>query len=74
MFLTKDATYWYYDIVGTKFQLVYNFKKKYLMVIDKFTQREVRAFDDVYFRSIKDFEHEGKLYFLGFMKSTFGVN
>jgi hypothetical protein len=74
MFLTQDETYWYYDIVGTRFKLVYNFRKKYLMVVDKIIQREVKAFDGVHFRSIKDFEQEGRLYFLGFTKSTFGVN
>jgi hypothetical protein len=74
MFLTKTEVYWKYYIVGANTELVYNFRKNYLLVVDATTHVTKESFDDIYFNSEKDFEVEGQLSFLSTLKFTFGKN
>lgn len=74
MFLTQTETYWEYLIVGTHLKLVYNFRKNYMLVVDLDVMKSVKAYDDVFFNSIKDFEEEGKCHLLNAMRLNFGVN
>ena len=74
MFLTKTEVYWKYHIVGANTDLIYNFRKNYLLVVDSETHKAKEAFDGIYFNSERDFEVEGQLGFLNTLKLTFGVN